>query len=87
LIITNINWLFRSIYHAESKAANWVFGGFNAHAAHHIFPKLPHTLYPLLTPIIKKKALFFELPYPELPIPQAILSHFRYLRKLRESVG
>lgn len=69
-------------YHPTSKLANWVFGGFNSHSAHHLFPKLPHTLYTVISPAIKKKALKYDLPYNEKTIPQAVVSHFRYLKKL-----
>lgn len=69
-------------YHPESKAANWIFGGFNAHAAHHLFPRYPHTVYALLTPSIRNKAKEHQLVYHELPMHQAIASHFRYLRLL-----
>ena len=69
-------------YHPESKWANWIFGGFNAHTAHHLFPNLQHSLYTHITPLIKEKAATYNLPYNEKTIPQAIRSHFRYLKKL-----
>ncbi len=69
-------------YHPESKLANFIFGGFNSHTAHHLFPNLQHTLYTQITPIIKSKAIKYKLPYKEKNIPQAIISHFGYLKKL-----
>ncbi len=69
-------------YHPRSRLANWIFGGFNAHSAHHLFPNLKHTVYPLITPFIQAKAQQFRLPYNELSIINAIRSHFRYLRKV-----
>jgi hypothetical protein len=42
-------------YHPTSRLANWIFGGFNSHAAHHLFPGLPHTVYTIITPAIKKQ--------------------------------
>lgn len=69
-------------YHPTSQFANWIFGGFNAHAAHHLFPKIPHTFYPIISPLIKTKALEFNYPYNELSILKAIKSHFKYLKKL-----
>ncbi len=69
-------------YHPESKLANFIFGGFNSHTAHHLFPNLQHTLYTQITPIIKSKAIKYKLPYNEKSIPQAIFSHFSYLKKL-----
>ena len=69
-------------YHPTNKVANWIFGGFNAHAAHHLFPNLPHTLYTVITPTIKEMAIKFSMPYNELSIMNAVRSHFEYLKKL-----
>lgn len=69
-------------YHPTNKFANWIFGGFNSHAAHHLFPKLPHTLYTDITPIIRETAIKFSMPYNELTIIKAVKSHFRYLKEL-----
>ncbi len=69
-------------YHASNPIANWIFGGFNSHSAHHLFPKLPHTLYTKITPLIKQMALKHNYPYNELSIPKAIRSHLIYLRTL-----
>lgn len=69
-------------YHPTNRFANWIFGGFNSHAAHHLFPKIPHTCYTIITPLIKQYAKEFNYPYNELNILKAIESHFRYLKKL-----
>lgn len=69
-------------YHPENKLANFIFGGFNSHTAHHLFPNLQHTLYTQLAPLIKEKAKKYNLPYNEKSIPKAIKSHFGYLKKL-----
>lgn len=69
-------------YHATNPLANWIFGGFNSHSAHHLFPKLPHTLYTKITPLIKQTALKYNYPYNELSIPKAIRSHVMYLKTL-----
>jgi len=69
-------------YHPTSKFSNWIFGGFNSHAAHHLFPNLPHTCYTIITPLIKQKAIQYEYPYNELSILKAIKSHFKYLKSL-----
>ncbi|MCP4521140.1 MAG: hypothetical protein GY827_05560 [Cytophagales bacterium] len=71
-------------YHPTSNFANWIFGGFNSHAAHHLFPSLPHTVYTLITPEIQKMANKYAMPYNQLSINKAIQSHFRYLKKLGE---
>ncbi len=69
-------------YHPRSFIANWFFGGFNAHAAHHLFPRMPHTSYPLLTKVIQRVAGRHSYPYHELSIPKAVASHYRYLRQV-----
>lgn len=69
-------------FHPTSKFANWIFGGFNSHAAHHLFPKLPPTLYTKITPAIQELAFKYNLPYNVLPMHKAIFSHIRFLRML-----
>lgn len=44
---------------------NLLFGGFNHHVAHHLFPNINHVHYPKLTPIIKQYLLENGLPYME----------------------
>jgi linoleoyl-CoA desaturase len=67
-------------YHPRSHVANWIFGGFNAHAAHHLFPRLPHTCYPYLSKVISRHCRRYNYPYHALSMPRAVLSHYRYLR-------
>jgi linoleoyl-CoA desaturase len=69
-------------YHPRNYLANWIFGGFNAHAAHHLFPRLPHTCYPQLTKLIQRLARTHNYPYNQLSIPKAIGSHYRYLKRV-----
>ena len=71
-------------YHPANQLANWIFGGFNSHAAHHLFPGLPHTVYTIITPAIKEAALRNRLPYHEKSIFQAVISHYEYLKKLSQ---
>ena len=69
-------------YHPTSKIATFLFGGFNSHAAHHLFPNLPHTIYPKITPVIVGKAEVYNYRYNVLTLWGTIKSHFRYLKKL-----
>lgn len=69
-------------YHPTSKLANWIFGGFNSHSAHHLFPNLKHTLYTHITPYIEQKANKYDLPYNKLSMFDAIKSHFLFLKEL-----
>ena len=72
-------------YSPTSKFYNWLLGGFNAHAAHHLYPKLPHTTYPEISVLIKKKAKEFKVRYNELSIVDAIRSHYRFLKVMGNS--
>ncbi|MBS1526546.1 MAG: fatty acid desaturase [Bacteroidetes bacterium] len=65
----------------NSRFANMLFGGFNHHVAHHLFPTVAHTYYPSITPLIKKVALQYELDYRSYPLHEAIYSHFMLLKK------
>ena len=69
-------------YYPRSSFANFIFGGFNAHAAHHLFPDLPHTLYPKISSIIEPIAKEFGYTYNKLTLLTAIASHFRYLKMM-----
>ncbi len=73
-------------YFPSSKVCNLFIGGFNTHAAHHLYPKLPHTIYPEIAKIIEQKAIEFNLPYNKLSLWGAIGSHYRYLKKMGSSL-
>lgn len=67
-------------YSPTNKIYNWFFGGFNSHAAHHLYPKLPHTTYPEISALIEKKAKEFNVQYNKLGIADAIRSHYQFLK-------
>lgn len=69
-------------YHATRHWANFLFGGFNAHVAHHLFPNISHIHYPAISLMVQKSATKFKLPYHNISLPQAIGSHFRLLKRL-----
>ncbi|MBL7715276.1 MAG: acyl-CoA desaturase [Bdellovibrionales bacterium] len=64
-----------------------LFGGFNAHVAHHIFPNTCSTHYPEISRIIKNTALEYGLPYQETTFFGVIASHFRMMKRLGEKPG
>ena len=74
-------------FHAESKIANFIFGGFNAHLAHHIFPDVSHVHYPALTALIKQTLRDYDVPYNSLSLIAAIQSHMVLLRDFPRSMG
>jgi linoleoyl-CoA desaturase len=60
-----------------------MLGGLNYQIEHHLFPKLPHTLYPAIAPIIERNCLRHGVRYTVQPsLRLAIRSHFRHLREL-----
>lgn len=63
-----------------STLANFLYGGFTHHVAHHLFPAVGHTYYPYITPIIKRYAHENGLPYTSYPFYAAIRSHFVLLK-------
>jgi linoleoyl-CoA desaturase len=69
-------------YSPTSRIHNWLLGGFNAHAAHHLYPKLPHTTYPVISRMIERKARQFNVRYNKLTLVQAIRSHYKYLKMM-----
>lgn len=68
-------------FSADSPIANFLFGGFTHHVAHHLFPHVAHTYYPYITPIIRRYAAEYDLPYTCYPALKAIKSHFNLLKK------
>jgi linoleoyl-CoA desaturase len=58
------------------------FGGFNHHLAHHLFPNVPYSLYPQITPMIKEFCHNNLLPYHNYPsLVSCVRSHFIRLHK------
>jgi len=53
----NASWLMNQVkssndMHPFSKTANFIFGGFNNHIAHHLFPHYHHIFYPKISVIL-----------------------------------
>lgn len=69
-------------YRPKSILMNWFLGGFNAHAAHHLFPKWPHTMNRHITFAIQRTAVKFGLPYHSSTFFGALFSHYRYLKRM-----
>lgn len=64
----------------ESWMLNQLFGGFNHHVIHHLFPNICHVHYPQLTPILKQLALKHNLLYRHKKyLLTAMFSHFKLL--------
>jgi len=67
-------------FNAGSRIADFLYGGFTHHVAHHLFPTVGHTYYPQITPIIRKYAREYNLTYTNRPVFNAIKSHFVLLK-------
>jgi linoleoyl-CoA desaturase len=67
-------------YHAESGLLNFVLGGFNAHAVHHLLPNICHVHYPRIVPIFKLLAKKHGLNYMEMSYFESLKAHFRFLK-------
>ena len=72
----------------NSALAAFLCGGLNRQIEHHLFPKVCHIHYPVITAIVRETAHEFGLPYIEnQTFSSALISHYRLLKKLgREPV-
>jgi linoleoyl-CoA desaturase len=68
----------------ENPFANFIFGGFNLHVAHHVFPEVSHEHYPALTQMIRKTLKENELEhwYQSFSFGRGCLSHLAHLRQV-----
>jgi linoleoyl-CoA desaturase len=67
----------------RNKLLTWLLGGLNYQIEHHLFPRLPHTLYPTIAPIVERNCRRYGVRYTVQPSLRAALgSHFRHLRLL-----
>ena len=61
----------------------WMLGGLNYQIEHHLFPKVPHTHYPRLAPIVRRNCERHGIRYNAQPsLGRALRSHFRHLRAM-----
>jgi linoleoyl-CoA desaturase len=63
----------------HSRLAHFFVGGVNAHASHHLFPRVSHAHYRAIARIIEDTAVEFGMPYHKLTLLGIIRSHFRFL--------
>ena len=65
------------------RALTWYIGGLNFQTEHHLFPRLPHTAYPVVAPVVASTCAAFAIPYHVQPnLGRAIRSHYRHVREL-----
>jgi linoleoyl-CoA desaturase len=67
----------------QNKVLTWCLGGLNYQIEHHLFPRLPHTLYPAIAPIVQRNCRLHGIRYSVHPsLGAALRSHFRHVRAL-----
>ena len=65
-----------------SRVANFIFGGFNNHIAHHLFPHVHHIHYPELNKVLYSTLLQNGISPNQTTYWGGVLSHLRHLKKL-----
>ncbi|HEX4861552.1 MAG TPA: fatty acid desaturase [Rhizomicrobium sp.] len=75
-VATSVDWA------PESRIAGLIAGGANAHAAHHLFPRLSHTHGAAVTRIVRETAREFGVAYHETSFSGMVRGHFRHLKAL-----
>ena len=72
-----------SNFSTNNKIINWFSGGLNFQVEHHLFPNICHVHYKKISPIVKKTAEEFGLPYHSFrTFFDALSCHTRQLKKL-----
>lgn len=66
----------------KNELTNFLFGGFNHHVIHHLFPEINHVHYTHITPILKQTALKFNVNYRvEENLFRVFKSHINLLKR------
>ena len=66
-----------------SRLFRWYAGGLDHQTEHHLFPRIPHTAYPLIAPVVSAVCADFGIPRHVQPsFHAAVASHFRHLRAM-----
>ena len=81
------SWLVNQIkssndFYPFSKTANFIFGGFNNHIAHHLFPHIHHVHYPDLNKILYGILKEHDIKPNVTSFTGGVVSHLRHLRNL-----
>ncbi len=66
-----------------SRLFRWYAGGLDHQTEHHLFPRVPHTAYPLIAPVVTAVCEDYGIPRHVQPsFHAAVASHFRHLRAM-----
>ena len=67
----------------DNRVLTWFLGGLNYQIEHHLFPRMPHTLYPQIARIVRRKAEEHGVRYHvQASLRDALRSHARHLRAM-----
>jgi linoleoyl-CoA desaturase len=67
----------------QNKIISWFVGGLNFQIEHHLFPRISHIHYPVISKIVKEHCEKFNLPYHSFPnLQKAISSHIKLMKQL-----
>ncbi|WP_298900390.1 fatty acid desaturase [uncultured Psychroserpens sp.] len=85
--LINTSWLMNQIgssndMHPFSHIANFIFGGFNNHVAHHLFPHIHHVHYPKLNKILYKVLIENGITPNQTSYFGGAISHLRLLKRM-----
>jgi linoleoyl-CoA desaturase len=72
-------------FYPFSPFANFIFGGFNNHIAHHLFPHIHHVHYPKLNRMLYKTLIEHGLQPKSTTYWGGVISHLRHLSALSQT--
>jgi linoleoyl-CoA desaturase len=71
----------------RSRLQSWLLGGLNFQVEHHLFPRLCHVNYPLISKLVEETCREYGVAYREHPsFRVGLASHFRWLRRMGTAV-
>jgi linoleoyl-CoA desaturase len=71
----------------SSRLQSWLLGGLNFQVEHHLFPRLCHVNYPLISKLVEETCREYGVAYREhSSFRVGLASHFRWLRRMGTAV-
>ncbi|MBL7818912.1 MAG: acyl-CoA desaturase [Saprospiraceae bacterium] len=73
-------------FEPDNAFANFLFGGFNLHVAHHVFPEISHEHYPAMTRMIRQVLADNNVSdwYKSFSFTEGCASHLKHLKNIAE---
>ncbi len=69
-------------FYAQSKFWGLLFGGINAHAAHHLYPQMTSAHYPKISEFLEELCPKYGIKYINVSLLRLYIDHWKYLREL-----